>query len=601
MDPLSTAIATSAVKKPIDDIYGAAVGAVKSLARKWQVAGLADKVCQRIADLERVRTMFSSDLQPLSSFYYPSRVNVTGAAKAPMSIGSLQDFQTTDSVLVTGTLGQGKSMFMRFLCVEEARRGFSIPVFIELRGVDDKISVSGLLKNALQLLGFFEIDDEALDFLFGRGRITIFADGFDELKREYALRVQQEISVLMAKYASTRWVISSRPGSLSAHLQTIPKLKHFHLAPLREDDFEPFLTKLNIPTAQKDNLIAAIKKSHAEIKGVLTTPLMLTLLVETFGTAAGIPTNLHDFYISLFNVMAWRHDDLKPMYQRERATSLSNPDLQAVFETFCFISKEMGVSLNDEQFADVSKKSQKVSGKNFHPEGLKSDLMDGVCLMMRDGLKTAFIHKSIQEFFSAFFIAHNNNNPVIEKVYAGFKKHRLLGWQQEISFLEKIDPFRFMEFFRLPAINATLDAIGYSADGRVSVTKANFHKFFSSLSTYYIKVESGAKSYTLILAAVDSEVVNCVTLEVLTLLPSSGKPLFMPFDELDEYRTDTKFPTTSFLAHCRANPAEEALILRRVREQCTRLDKERAKVSKMLAERKEDIAEILLGQSVSAA
>jgi hypothetical protein len=92
---------------------------------------------------------------------------------------------------------------------------------------------------------------------------------------------------------------------------------------------------------------------------------MLTLLVETFGSGAGIPNNLHDFYVSIFIVLVWRHDNLKPMFQRQRATSLSNGDLQDVFEASAFLTKEFGVSLNDEQFAEASKNAASICNKEF--------------------------------------------------------------------------------------------------------------------------------------------------------------------------------------------------------------------------------------------
>jgi hypothetical protein len=390
------------LQKPIEDLCQGATGLIKGIGKKWQAAGIADSIVQRVEDLERVRTMFSNEPVALSSFYYPSKVHSAQHARSPMSVNSLTDLNKDGNVLIAGTLGQGKSMFMRHLCVQEAKTASSVPLFIELRGIDGENGIDSLLRNALQLLGFTDIDGTILAFLFLSGRFVVFADGYDEVKREFALQTQHDMTLLMNQYPATRWIVSTRPGSLADHLQTVPNLRHYYLTPLTEDDFSPFLENLKIPAEQRLRLLSEIKGSQTQVKGVLTTPLMLTLLVETFGSGARIPNNLHDFYVSIFIVLVWRHDNLKPMFQRQRATSLSNGDLQDVFEAFAFLTKEFGVSLNDEQFAEASKNAARICNKEFHPEGLKNDLTDAVCLMMRDGLKTAFIHRAFKSFLRHF-------------------------------------------------------------------------------------------------------------------------------------------------------------------------------------------------------
>ncbi len=315
-------------------------GGIKSLVKRWVVSGVRDSIVQKIGEVEMVRTIFKSDLVPLSSFYYPPRI-VKGSSSVPeIVINGLDDLEGVGNVVLYGTVGQGKSMFMRNLCVSELRIGKRIPVFVELRNIDEKNGIIDLIRSSMEMVGFFDISNDAVDFLLSNSGFCIFLDGFDEIKRQRAIQSYQALNKLIGKYPNTRWVVSSRPGGAATSLQAIPNVTRLRLVDLSDGDFDPFLKKLGVGSAHREKLLDAIKNSHTNVKGVLTTPLMLTLLKETFGVSAHIPENLHDFYEALFHVLAWRHDDIKDMYQRERATSLSNSDLQEAFEAFSFLSRE---------------------------------------------------------------------------------------------------------------------------------------------------------------------------------------------------------------------------------------------------------------------
>ncbi|AJY28565.1 NACHT domain protein [Burkholderia thailandensis 34] len=596
MDPLSTTLLTTALKKPIEELVSAATGKFKQFAKIWNVAGVIDSVRQSIDDLASVRTMFSGEPVALSSFYYPSKIHVGGSGRAPGRVDNLDDLSGRENILVTGTLGQGKSMFMRYLCVEEATRGARLPVFIELRGVDGKCNVGCLLTKALQTIGFSDLDEVGFDFIFSSGRMVIFADGFDELKREFALGVQQEIATAMAKYEKTQWIISSRPGSLSGHLETIPKLKKYRLAQLTEEDFVPFMQRLGVDDTLRTKLLSAVKSSSAEVKGVLTTPLMLTLLVETFGRSAAVPTNLHDFYVALFNVLAYRHDDQKLLFKRERATSLSNTELQDVFEAFSFLSKEVGVSLSDEQFSRIAKDTARVVKKEFGPEGLKNDLTDAVCLMMRDGIKTAFIHKSIQEFFAAFFVKHNNDEGMAKKIYQTIRGGKLSLWSEELKFLEKIDEFRYQEYFRIPAIDELFFEIKYNPCKKIGVSKKSIREFFIKLNAHYLTFSRSGKSFGYVLLAGDSPVLSSAVLDLLAAISPIGTAILLPNAEMPEYQRFPNGEMKTFAQFCRSNPGLEDGLVSRIRECLARLDRERTRQRRLVAEHKTDLSRIILGE-----
>lgn len=325
IDPATLATGVTlakALEKPIASIFDAATGPLKNLAAKWSVAGKKDAIVQTIAEVELVRTISSQERVPLSQFYYPARIqnrmtaNIIPSRKVRLASESIDD----KNIVIYGTVGQGKSIFMRYLCPQELIEARRIPIFVEFRSIDAHSTLRETLLKTLELLGFGKLSEGDLGFLLKTGSLIIFLDGFDEIKRELIPAVTSELITLTKISPQTRWVISSRPGSLSAHLSGMPFLHRVSIAPLADEDFEPFLTALQVPQETRDKLISAIAKSPIEIRGILKTPLMLTLLNMTFGTSTHVPTTLHEFYESMFLFLVYRHDETKPGFIRAKVT-----------------------------------------------------------------------------------------------------------------------------------------------------------------------------------------------------------------------------------------------------------------------------------------
>ncbi|AIO49007.1 NACHT domain-containing protein [Burkholderia cenocepacia] len=588
-----------AIKKPLEDAYGVATGAVKSLIKKWNAAGVRDSIVQKIEDVELVRTIFRSELVRLSSFYYPSSVfDADDYKKTARLVEKLDELSGEGNVLLFGTVGQGKSMFMRHLCVSELREGRRIPIFAELRNVDEKLNVFKLVRQAMEMKGFIDIDDEALEFLLGNGGFSIFLDGFDEVKREFALPTYQEITKLCVRFPKTRWIISSRPGLIAGSLETIPGMKRLRLMQLTENDLSPFLVKQGLPDVHREKLLAAIRASSSDVKGILTTPLMVTLLKETFGVSANIPNNLHDFYEALFHVLAWRHDDIKDTYQRERATSLSNAELQEAFEAFSYLSKEFGVALSDSQFSTCAKEAAKLSGKSFTPEGLKSDLTGVVCLMAQDGLRTAFIHRSIQEFFAAFFIKGFTDSDLVEQFYKGIRRTKVANWLQELSFLEDIDHFRHLEYFVVPNMEELLSEIGYSKTGRVSLTIDSFMKYVERLSlhTFRPAASDQPNPKTFVGVCTDSPVYNQAVTGFVVYVFQNMPVMNVDQELVDNFKSRPEIEVLRVSAWLKVNKAKRDEIIGRARDYCARIDRDLTKHRKTLGARKDDVSRLFLGK-----
>jgi len=482
VDMSGLALAAKALAKPAADLYASASGGAKKLVSAWQNAGALDRLQQRIEDLDRIRTIASRQTASLTEIYYPARASIKKNIRA---VDHVEQISGTRNLLITGTAGQGKSVFLRYLAIQELRRGVRIPLFIELRRIDSSNDFTQLLKSHLEISGIGSNDQEQLlDQLLSRGAVTLFLDGFDELSREFALPTRDKIATLLNSYKDLRVIISSRPGALSAYVQDLPRLVQAEIAPLSEQDFKPFLAKIGTPDSVIERLHEGVNKSSTEVRKLLTTPLLLTLMVLTCGQNQQIPDTLSDFYDALFRVLAVMHDDTKPGYVRQSATSLTPVQLERLFTSFAFVSREKfeKPTLSMRQFEDSHALAVKLSGIESTVGGFKTDVTETACLMIVEGIDVTFIHKSIQEYYTARFIKELSDDDSARLAYDSIAGARLFGWGQELRFLEQIDEIRHQRYFRVPSIQKFLRAVGYAEGGRKLFKRTELRKVLKALA-----------------------------------------------------------------------------------------------------------------------
>ena len=104
-----------------------------------------------------------------------------------------------------------------------------------------------------------------------------------------------------------------------------------------------------------------------------------------------LPDTLPEFYDSLFNLLSSMHDGTKPGYVRQKATSLSNQELEVLFRAFSFASKELvgRVSLNASQFEQSIQYAIKLTEIKCTTEGFRTDVTETVCLMAKKEMDTS--------------------------------------------------------------------------------------------------------------------------------------------------------------------------------------------------------------------
>lgn len=578
------------LSKAMDDLYALAKDEAKNVVAQWRATNQLSEIAQRIESVGLVQRIANPAAVPLSDFYFPSRIVIKGSTQGK-TISCVNDISDKQNILITGTVGQGKSVFMRYLCLSQLKQPQGVPIFAELKDLDEKTSVERLITLRLETLGMKAVTPAVLHFMLEHGVFIFFLDGYDEVKRDFAYPAQQELQVLMSRYQKTRWVISSRPGGLGDQLSRIPGISSVELAKLDDADFQPFLEALKIPKAQRAKLGDAIDNCPSQVRQVLHTPLMLTLLALTFGTSAHIPDTLHEFYEQMFHVLVSRHDETKCLFHRERVTKLNNGELQEVFSYFCYLSKDFGVSLTDQQFSECSKRAARLTNHSFTPEGLKTDLVDTVCLMTKDGLKTAFIHKSVQEFFSAYFVKTLGEEDRVKALYGSLLQGKFTDFLQELRFLEQIDKYRFIQHYRLPAIHLFLKNLDFG-DGDSRLLRKNFDKFMSNLGVQCTLNKSGG---VLAMFIIGGPFFTPLVDEYLrsTLQKNTMMGFFPNKETFEDLLKNWPMKRNALHKEMKTHPELRDTYFAKLSEFVEKVLKEKSRLEKTLQERRQSFAELL--------
>ena len=376
------------------------------------------------------------------------------------------------SMVLEGTVGQGKSIFMRYLTSQEARQGQRIPLFYELRRLDDNDTLTNALSKQINNW-IIEFEESDFDRVAKTGKLVLFLDGFDEVPNDKVKKLLNEIEGWCERYPNMQIIVSSRPD---ADIQRSNYLKVFKLSEYRFYEQSLLIDKLVEDSESNKLLKQAIKDSNTEIQDLLKTPLMVTLFVMNYRGSLEIPTNQHEFYKNLFTILISRHDKTKPGFRREANSGLNEVELQEIFEEFCFITFSMDILVFDDSKAiEVIKECLDNQNIRDNPRLVLRDLSRNLCLILKDGLDYTFIHKSIQEFYYASFVY---NQPEMKIEF--YEDCTFSFWQGKhniISFLESMDTYYFYKNFALPIFNDYIDKFSINNEYNTLIDFLYYTKF----------------------------------------------------------------------------------------------------------------------------
>lgn len=220
-----------------------AKSALKEKFLNWKTENELQKLRDNIRQIGKIATIASRQASTIDEIYYPAKIKLGKTTRTVLSADDLLS-ERTRLALITGTAGQGKSVFLRYLCIQDLDLFGRIPIFIELRKIDNTVDLRSLVKTQLNSLGLDgDLVNRAADVMLNSNKIRLFLDGYDELSREHALRTKDEIVNLLNRNPKLQVAVTSRPGVLSQYLVDAPLLQQYEIAPLTERDYRGFFCK----------------------------------------------------------------------------------------------------------------------------------------------------------------------------------------------------------------------------------------------------------------------------------------------------------------------------------------------------------------------
>jgi hypothetical protein len=320
-------------------------------------------------------------------------------------------FDNTKKNIIIGTAGAGKSIFMKrfFIDLIENKTSY-IPILIELRLLKEENTYTTIYKYMYKILNVINknFTKKQLNYSLKNGKLAILLDGFDEIDENARISIEKEILDFSNKYNENIYIITSRPDS------SFNSWEEFHILQtnkLKKAEAIELISKIDYDEILKENFIKDLDnnlyKKHIDFT---SNPLLLTMMLLTYEQHAKIPEKIHIFYNEAFSTLFNKHDALKQQFKRKTYTNLPIDDFKKIFSTFCilsFISNDY--AFNEIKLLTSIKESIKFTDIQVNEKDFLNDLINTVCVILKDGNEYTFSHRSFQEYFAALFISNNSH------------------------------------------------------------------------------------------------------------------------------------------------------------------------------------------------
>lgn len=397
-------ITAAVINKQIENVTGRLVGEVKEF---WIKNAASFKKYVRAANTkyEKTKTLLYKDKGVLLSDIYVGTRLMQGADIIDEN-EFIRSFLLGNRCLISATAGSGKSFFSKWVFQKVLASKESIPLFVELRNLNNtELGIIDYLINDLKSNFKVHLSNDILIELISEGRFSLILDGYDELTNEKTKKINDELKSLEVPFADSAILITSRPGG-----ENIEYLSGFAVYKVLRLDLSQavlLVEKLNYDKVVKDSFLKALKKELFEKHSdFLSNPLLLTIMLMTYGDLAEIPSKMHIFYEQAFDTLFYRHDSSKGMYRRELKSGLAIDDFRDILSCVSASSYIRGqVSLTNTDLMTFIRKAKKtVNISSLSPPKYIDDLVQSVCIFLQDGGRYTYNHRSFQEYFAAYFL-----------------------------------------------------------------------------------------------------------------------------------------------------------------------------------------------------
>jgi hypothetical protein len=422
LNSIAGKVAAQFAKDAILEMGKLAASEIAKLQSHFQI-GAAELVRATYEKVGRVKTLIHpQDSVAIWQIYVP--LNYTSRSNQYTDQQVINSFRRGGGVLITGTAGGGKSMFMRQATVE-LLSDFkdTLPLHYDLRRLnegDHEALLKRLHKHTSQYIS--SLDEKTFIKQVQSGKISLILDGFDEIDHNHRDFYTADLVSLLENFPKARVLISSRPDE---GLQSLTKLRVFSVEPMTLGQCKQLISKLEYDPESKSSFASRLDEGlFEEQREFLSVPLLSTMMLMTFSEFSEFPSNISIFYKQAFEVVFQRHDRIKGAYTRRLYSQLPITDFERAFSYFCAKTyAQQELSFFEGEIISLLADAIKFQDLSVSPEDFLKDLIESTCLIHRDGLQYTFTHRSFQEYFTAVFISKR----AIEEAYGALEAIRKRG------------------------------------------------------------------------------------------------------------------------------------------------------------------------------
>ncbi len=413
-----------------------------------------ERLQHHLLEVDKIVTLINPEsITSLRDIYYRTLLleeSISRQSPTPrvaFQIETLSDLKPSASVIM-GTAGQGKSILLRFLTIQEALQAKTLPLFFELR----KLGPDPVKEEILKKLQNWELakSPQELEQLLEQGRISLLFDAFDELSIARRRDFLDDVKGLHAKYPQLKIVVSARPDS---GILSESWLHPYTIHPLNFTDIEA-LIRIYAAKDDADLMITRVQDADIKVQELLRSPIFVVLLVIRFEEWREVPRSIVAFYEDLFDALARRHNRDASGLKREISSGLQIRQLEKAFQLICYFLQKR---LRDQpahirkvediaaEYADRHSLSPDV------PAQIVDDIIRITNLMLEEAGICDFIHKTVKDYHAAAYVAENATDDQAELFYTNIQ-NKWREWSGVLWFLEHVDRIRFLRFFAIPEI-----------------------------------------------------------------------------------------------------------------------------------------------------
>lgn len=351
--------------------------------------------------------------------YYPIKASYKNLET---DFNNLEELLTDyNNITIIGSAGSGKTTLIKHIFLQTIYNHERIPILIELRNLNDyqgdfeKLITEKILKSKVKP------SDSIFKRTLESGKFLFLLDGYDEIFSDKKQDINRQIELFVDSYSNNKFLITTRPGS---GIEGFPRFYDFKVCSLDDDDVKKFISKIVEEGERKERIkkivLDPINSNYFEF---LRNPLLLSMFIMAFENHPEIPKRKSAFYRNVFDTLYSKHDGItKNSFPREKLTKLQRDDFEEILSIFSYLTLMEGqYSFTNEYLTDILDKVKYSSDYEYVTDDLIYDLRTSISILILDGFEYFFPHRSIQEYFTAFFINQLPTNKK-QKAYKNLTK-----------------------------------------------------------------------------------------------------------------------------------------------------------------------------------